>query len=224
MSYQNWTPVSNIYSPSFNDHLNLMTMTNFVSDLTGKTGAWINTEMYIAGSLGQSTDMIRASVPSAEVMRLMMSINAYYPKADNLLRYMARSFSPNCNHENYYTILRERRPEPNLALGITTLEPKILRTRMNFLNNDNEAFRLAIKSEPDIEDLEWIGRRKACWSVLFPIKAFLFDHPDMARRYRGLMPFGRQVASYYNAVVSDNARVPVTTEDVAEGLESPHVA
>jgi hypothetical protein len=38
------------------------------------------------------------------------------------------------------------------------------------------------------------------WSTLFPLKLFLINHPDLAKKYRGMLPFGSQVIKFYNEV------------------------
>jgi hypothetical protein len=194
-------------APSFSDHVNLRDITNFLSDMTGKTTAYINTEMYIAGS-GQNPI---SSVPTASVFKLMCSINGTQPKTNSLLSYFARSFNPNANVAEYIYLLRNRIPSPpppTPRLNINNYEVMVCRSRMKFFSNDNEAYEILVKENPNEYDLTRLGTKKPTWAILFPIKAYLFDHPDLAKKYRGFMPFGKPVIKFFNALLERDV-VPV---------------
>jgi hypothetical protein len=68
------------------------------------------------------------------------------------------------------------------------------------LNHNNRAFLIAIKKNPTIEELEEFSLIEPCWSILFPLKAYLHDHPEMAIKYKGLVPFGKTVIVFFNSL------------------------
>ena len=211
MNLSNISPIAVNASPSFSDHVHLRDITNFMSDMTGKTTAYINTEMYLSGS-GQAPG---SAVPTAEVFKLMCSINGNHPASNNLLSYFARSFNPNANTAEIMKILRDRIPSPpppEPRLNIFNYEVMVLRSRMTLFANDNEAYDFLMKENPDEYDLTRLAIKKPTWANLFPIKAYLFDHPNLAKRYRGFMPFGKPVINFFNSLLSVSS-APATEED-----------
>lgn len=122
-------------------------------------------------------------------------------KEDNLLHYLAR---PRCNMEGVaekaLQAFKRRIPFTECSLGFAPQDSKIYKKRFQLLNHNNRAFQIAIKENPTIEELEEFSLIEPGWSILFPLKAFLHDHPKMAVKYRGLVPFGKTVMAFFNAL------------------------
>jgi len=68
---------------------------------------------------------------------------------------------------------------------------------------DNDAWYLAIKGMPTAKDLEAFARIKPCTSLLVPVRNYLADHPDVAREYRGFLPFTKEVRVFWDSIWRD---------------------
>ena len=211
------------------DYYRVRDLTNLIAESTGKSVWYINSEMYLAG--GQSDPLI--PVMEKDVIKLLYAINGSHTRSDHLLDYCARSFNPSYDHAGYYRILKERitvapdtapaTPGSSNYLHINATEVQIHKRRISFFSKDREAYDRALKQNPTKEDLEWFALREPCWSLLFPIKAYLLDHPEI--KYRGLQPIGSAVIRYFNKFIDylnnqviDNQSAPITT--VSESSES----
>lgn len=87
------------------------------------------------------------------------------------------------------------------SLGYTVTERSILAVRANLLANNDRAFTIATKINPTCKELEEFSELKTRWSILFPVKAYLCDHPEVAINYKGMQPFGGPVISFFNAII-----------------------
>jgi hypothetical protein len=70
--------------------------------------------------------------------------------------------------------------------------------RHNVNNSNNDFFRLAFIVSPDVKDCETIALIETCYSLLWPLKQFIVDHPDIAKEYRGLLPISKEIKAYWN--------------------------
>jgi len=122
-------------------------------------------------------------------------------KANNLLSYLAR---PRCFIEGVaekaVEHFRRRTPFTECHLGFAPQDSKIYKKRFQLLNHKNRAFQIAIKENPTVEELEEFSMIDPCWSILFPLKAMLHDHVELAQVYRGFLPFGRTVIAFFNSL------------------------
>lgn len=65
------------------------------------------------------------------------------------------------------------------------------------LNQNPRVHALWMKRNPNQFDLDEVSYLTHGWAGLFPLKLYLLHHPDLAKLYRGLLPFGREVIAFY---------------------------
>jgi len=119
--------------------------------------------------------------------------------AVDLLSYMAWSEAPNFKYEQAYKDLFNRVEHATPGLSYYPYEATIFDKRFEMLRNNNKLYRLAIKQHPTLEDVTEFSYEAATYALLFPVKCFLLDYPEMAAKYRGFVPFGKPVKKFYNA-------------------------
>jgi len=87
-----------------------------------------------------------------------------------------------------------------IRLGFAPPDSSVFKLRLNFFAGNDQAYKIAMSLYPTAKNLEILGYKKPCWSILFPIKNYLWHHPAIAREYRGLLPIGLEVLKYLNEV------------------------
>lgn len=121
---------------------------------------------------------------------------------NNLLAYLARPRLRRLNNFNYqtcYESLLQRLPADQAeGLNIASQDTTIFLNRFRAITTDIEYYRLAVKENPTVEDLEKASYRYYGYSYLWPIKEYLLHHMSLAKDYRGLVPFGGPVKLYFN--------------------------
>ena len=119
----------------------------------------------------------------------------------NLMSYLSWSPSKNFKYDECYEALVSRTPPKDLPpLGFAPHEKNVFVSRAGLIATDNEAYMIAMRPNPGISELNRIGEIKPSWSILMAVKAYLWDHPETAKEYRGLQPFGSEVTRFYNAI------------------------
>lgn len=76
--------------------------------------------------------------------------------------------------------------------------------RANVLIGNPRAFALAVKDELSLDEIVEASYLDWSWSWLIAIKMLLMHRPDMAKNYRGLLPFGAPVVAYCNTLGCKN--------------------
>jgi len=123
----------------------------------------------------------------------------------NLLSYLAWSNRPQFNWELCYNEMYNRVPLDSIShYNINNWENHIFTKRIKLLTSNNKAYELAVKINPSAKDLEEFSKIDPCFATLFPVKAYIHDHPEIAADYRGMLPFGREVILYFNSIVSSD--------------------
>lgn len=84
------------------------------------------------------------------------------------------------------------------GLGYAPNDSTIFKNRFDLMATDNEAYVIAMKILPTVEELEEFSHIRPCWAILFPLKIFLVFHVRYAKKYRGFLPFGSPVKEFYN--------------------------
>jgi len=147
-------------------------------------------------------------------MSLFNDINLNHAISDNffepsnrLVDYFPTSKGNNFDYEKYLEFLLSRTNWKDLVLSgvrlhYTAMEKSILGARADLLANNNRAYTIATKLNPTALELEEFSEIKPMWSLLFPIKAYLCDHPETAVDYKGMQPFGAPVIKFFNNVVT----------------------
>ena len=101
-----------------------------------------------------------------------------------------------------YTALLNRTPLNKIHIGFNTLDNNIFISRFKITGENNEFYYMACKNNPSVYDLENISFIKANWSILYALKQLLHHNPDMALKYRGLVPLGAPVIKFFNTATS----------------------
>jgi len=155
----------------------------------------------------------------ATLLALKSNINQENPchkySSNRLLDYLADSDNKKFNKELCIKELEKRVQHQHTSpFHFNNYEATRFTARFKLVQ-DNKSYELAIKEYPSVKDLEELSYCKysTCWSVLFCIKRYLCDHPDLAKQYRGLQPFGRQVAASFKALTNINVGTSPTLQD-----------
>lgn len=128
--------------------------------------------------------------------------NFYRDITHDLLSYLSWSSRKHFKYEECYRDMYNRiHPDDMSYYTIYPYEKQIFIKRFKFLNSNNLAYELACKVNPTVTDLETFSRLEPCFSILFPLKCYLMDHPDLKLQYKGMLPFGREIVRYYNSLV-----------------------
>lgn len=128
--------------------------------------------------------------------------------SNNLLSYLAWSNNPNFDFELCYDELFNRTAPDNASKhGIYNWEHFMFARRFKLISTNNKAYNLAVKRDPTVSDLEEFSKIDPCFANLYPVKWFVLDHPELIPGYKGMLPFGREVAKYYNSIVPAKQKV-----------------
>lgn len=130
--------------------------------------------------------------------------------SNNLLSYLAHFYNRNFKYNKCYDLMNIRTPSDKADFKDLRIEPhreKVIKTRFDLIALDNQAYELAVKVDPFVEDLEAFAQIKPCWSILFPVKMYLVDHPEVAKEYRGLQSFGSEVIKFYDSVIEEQFKI-----------------
>ena len=149
---------------------------------------------------------------------LHASFNNKYGIGDNLIHYLAQ---PKTHHNGFDFEVSvktfETRQAPRFLDSINAAghDVYVMRKRFNFLANDNDAYRIASSHNPSVEELITFSYMLPGWSILFPLKHYLFHHWDKAVKYTGFLPFGAPVIAFVNTLETRPKDV-VTSPDYAD--------
>lgn len=136
---------------------------------------------------------------------LYASFDEISPKSDCLADYLALQRIPTNNFK--YTEIRDALlgrkslddvPNANFAPN----DARIFEKRFRLMANSDRFFIIASKINPTATELEELAVIGYGWSVLFAVKLYLVDHPDIARAYKGLMPYGAPIKAFVNSLKS----------------------
>ena len=119
----------------------------------------------------------------------------------NLLSYLAWSSNPNFDYRLCYQEMSNRIQTGTSHYNFNSWESPIFTRRIKLISSNNKAFDLAMKVAPTAEDLEEFSRIDPCFATLFPVKCYIADHLELAKDYKGMLPFGREVIKFYNTIV-----------------------
>jgi hypothetical protein len=119
-----------------------------------------------------------------------------------LIDYLAWSNNPEFNRETCLREMEARTPADKMSdLKYKSYEKFIFERRYRLMSSKNNAYEIAMKENPTVSNLDMFSNIDPCWSTLFPVKCFVVDHYEMARDYRGMLPFGKEVIASYNSMV-----------------------
>jgi len=145
--------------------------------------------------------------------RMFMHCDDFSPKkggvlGNNLLMYLAYSRNPGYDHKGCCDAMIDRQGPDNLPyFGWKTFEQSMFLKRFRLLCSNNRAYALARKDNPTTQDLEEFSYLDPCFSNLSPVVQYLIDHPELAREYKGLLPFGREVVKFFNTMTPPEWRI-----------------
>jgi hypothetical protein len=126
-----------------------------------------------------------------------------YGIGDNLLHYLAqpRIFTSSFNFPESKRILYERQhPDKLDPIKMAPADVSIFKKRAGLLSGDNEAYRIALKSNPSVEELIAFSFIAPGWSILYPLKHYIMHHMDLAVGYTGFLPYGSAVITFVNTL------------------------
>ena len=123
--------------------------------------------------------------------------------SDRLLDYLAVSQNPNFKRDLCIQELEKRQGTDTSHYNFNTYETNQFTARLKFIAENNRGFELAMKRNPSVEDVEAFSCLKPCFSILKPVKDFLADHPDLARSYRGMQPFGQPLEKFLQVLAGE---------------------
>jgi hypothetical protein len=163
------------------------------------------------------------------------------PVGSNLLHYLAQpktSMSADKDRlfaEKFYVCLYERVAkvtdflQERYGSGELCYVPQdagVVHKKIMVITNNNRAYELAVKIDPTVQDLEEFAKLDPCWSLLFPVKAYLHHHFSVAKDYRGMLPFGGGVIEAVNKIwnrtmkgspsFQDHVRLMAMTNEIAD--------
>jgi len=135
------------------------------------------------------------------LFKLFDTISAPEEASYDLLSYIAWSDTwqddPDDNWRNCYADMYNRVDQLS-KINIKPQEVTIFEKRLKIIRTKNKAYRIAVKPNPSVEDLEEFSYIEPCYSILWPLKCYLLDHPEKALTYKGCLPFGKPVQDYFN--------------------------
>ena len=142
--------------------------------------------------------------------------------SDHLLSYLATSlYSKTFDHGKCYARMKMRLPYStavNDKFGASATEANVFKAKFAVLE-DNRAYTIATEKNPMSTTLAEFAIVRPCWSTLFPVKAYLMEHPKTAKKYRGMQPFGKYVAEYFNrAIPEGEKKVASSTPDFKDHI------
>jgi hypothetical protein len=158
-------------------------------------------------------------VKLSELIDLHTAFKSEYGPADDLVSYLARPrvFTKNYDYLTARRALMDRTPKDSVPqIGWIPQDQNLMLLRFDLLANNNKAYRIAMQKSPNHDELEDFGNIKPCWSTLFSVKSFLMDHPDVAKKYRGFLPFGSEVSKYANTLLSRPRKLPLASHNLRD--------
>jgi len=127
---------------------------------------------------------------------------------DRLVTYYAWSNNKNYKLAECREAMINRQDPNNLPhFNWKSFEQAMFMKKFRLLGTNNRAYTLALKSNPTVQDLEEQSYLDASFANLSAIAKYLLDHPLLAKEYRGLLPFGREVIKFYNTIVPESSLV-----------------
>lgn len=126
------------------------------------------------------------------------------------MSYLSFSSKKDFKFEECHTDMSDRRSPDQVdisAYNPYTHEYKAFERRFKVISSNNRAYRIASDRKPSVEDLEMFSYIDASFSLLWPLKKYLVDHPELAVKFKGFVPFGREVKKFYNAVAPDEWKI-----------------
>lgn len=130
------------------------------------------------------------------------------PAGTSIGHYLSTTFinSPNRDNSVILRILKTRSyGNHNLPMAnLSQREIGYLKCRNNFLIQNQHAYNLAWIENPTVQQLEDFSRMDQRWSILIAIKTFLIHNPEMAKKYRGFLPYGGPVAAFMSKALERN--------------------
>jgi hypothetical protein len=119
---------------------------------------------------------------------------------ENILHYLTMSSNASFHGEACYGDMINRNFSTDLvySYGIHEWELNIFSKRFKLLESNNKAYELAVKLNPSVTDLEEFSKIDPCFSILYPLKKYLSEHLEIAVVYKGMLPFGKEVKTFYN--------------------------
>lgn len=128
---------------------------------------------------------------------------------DDLLGYMAESSRIDTfDSKTCYDLLRNRVEFSAVSqrLNYSPQESNVFKVRFDVFANSNDAYRIGITDfrqftrEAAALELAVFSRIHPGWSLLFPLKMFLLDRPEIAELYQGFLPFGSEIIAWLHDV------------------------
>jgi hypothetical protein len=119
---------------------------------------------------------------------------------------LAYSSDDKFNAKECYKRMLDRESEDYLYTypNISAREINTFKKRFKILGSNNKAYELATKTNPSVADLEEFSKIDPCFSVLYPLKRYLASHLELSITYRGMLPFGEEIVTYYNGIAPNN--------------------
>jgi hypothetical protein len=142
-----------------------------------------------------------------------------HPTHNRVLEYFAE---PRINHSSYKKqeciegLIGRKDWDHSPQFGFAPPDFQVFKKRFELLSHNNRAYSIVSKYYPTVQELEELSTIEPCWSILFPIKIFLLHHPELARAYRGMLPYGKEVIAFYNNCPYDAPEIMGKTPTYAE--------
>lgn len=155
------------------------------------------------------SDVLTHFLSTLLFLRSDPSHSSRYASSDRLLDYLAVSQNPNFKRNLCILELEQRKGLDTSFYNFNNYESKQFGVRIKLIAENNRAFELAMIRNPSVEDVEAFSCLRPCYSILKPVKDFLADHPDIAKGYRGMQPFGQPVEAFLVRLSSLGVSVPV---------------
>lgn len=132
----------------------------------------------------------------------------YDSPCSTLIEYFAWSDNPGFKDKECLQAMYDRKNHTDVPqLNFKSYESKIFIKRFDLIASNNSFYDWITVTDPTVEQVEAAARIDFSYSILFPIKRFLIDHPKLAKEYRGFLPFGKYVKRFYNSIVDDDLKI-----------------
>jgi len=109
-------------------------------------------------------------------------------------------------YDRVLEMLENRDPAPNVneeKLNIRPTETKVFKRIFDTISGNNNAHRIAMKENPTVQDLEEFALSSPFYSLLYPIKKYLYHHSNLSREYFGYLPMGSPVVKFFNKLIDE---------------------
>jgi hypothetical protein len=132
----------------------------------------------------------------------------YESPCSRIIEYLAWSDNPGFKDQICLKAMLDRKNHEDVGqLNFKSHESKIFIKRFNVIASENYFYDLITEVDPSVEQIERAATIDFSYSILYPIKRFLIDHPKLAKVYRGFLPFGNGVKKFYNTIVADDMKI-----------------